>query len=50
MKLFYGVALVCGAVPLIAGILIFLLWLITHWNWLMMAGIITLYGGLVFLP
>ncbi|MFI5458362.1 MAG: hypothetical protein ACHRXM_23275 [Isosphaerales bacterium] len=43
----YRVALICGAVPLVFGVSIFLLWLITHWDWLMMAGIFTLYSGLV---
>jgi len=43
----YRVALICGAVPLVFGVSIFLLWLITHWVWLMMAGIFTLYSGLV---
>jgi len=41
----YRVALICGALPLLVGVSIFLLWLITRWDWLMMAGIFTLYGG-----
>jgi hypothetical protein len=41
----FRVALFCGALPLLVGISIFLLWLITRWDWLMMAGIFTLYGG-----
>lgn len=41
----YRVALICGALPLLVGVLIFLVWLITRWDWLMMAGIFTLYGG-----
>lgn len=39
------VALICGALPLLVGILIFLMWFITRWNWLMMAGMFTLFGG-----
>lgn len=41
----YRIALTCGATPLLIGASIFILWLITRWNWLMMAGIFTLYGG-----
>jgi hypothetical protein len=41
----YRVALICGACPLLIGISIFMLWLITRWDWLMLAGILTLYGG-----
>ena len=41
----YRLALVCGAFPLLIGVSIFVLWLITRWDWLMMAGICTLYGG-----
>src|SRR5437773_2930664 len=41
----YRVAVICGALPLVVGVSIFLLWLITGWDWLMMAGIFTLYGG-----
>ncbi|MBL4883484.1 MAG: hypothetical protein JKY95_02975 [Planctomycetaceae bacterium] len=40
-------AVVCGAVPLICGISIFLLWLLTRWEWLMGAGLITLGVGIV---
>ncbi len=41
----YRVALICGALPLLVGVSIFLLWLITRWDWLMVAGVCTLYGG-----
>ena len=41
----YRLALVCGAFPLLIGVSIFVLWLITRWDWLMMAGIFTFYGG-----
>jgi hypothetical protein len=41
----YRFALICGALPLLVGVLIFLMWLITGWDWLMMAGMFTLYGG-----
>ena len=45
MNRVYRVALICGAAPLLIGVSIFILWLITRWDWLMMAGIFTLYGG-----
>ncbi len=45
MKRAYWVALICGACPLLIGVSIFVLWLITRRDWLMMAGIYTLYGG-----
>jgi len=41
----YQVALFCGSFPLLVGVSIFLLWLITRWEWLMMAGSNTLFGG-----
>ena len=47
MKRMYAIALTCGAVPLLVGVAIFLLWLITRWDWLMVAGLITMYAGIV---
>jgi hypothetical protein len=44
----YRAAILCGAVPLLTGISIFLLWLATRWEWLMVAGLLTLYGGVFF--
>ena len=41
----YRLALTCGAVPLLLGVSIFFLWVITRWDWLMMAGVATLYAG-----
>lgn len=41
----YRVALICGASPLLVGVSVFLLWLVTRWDWLMAAGMLTLYGG-----
>ena len=41
----YRIALTCGVTPLLVGVTIFLLWLITRWDWLMIAGAATLYGG-----
>ena len=41
----YRVALICGAIPFLVGVSIFMLWLIMRWGGLMMAGIYTLYGG-----
>jgi len=42
----YRAALVCGAAPLLTGISIFLLWLVTRWDSLMLAGLHTIYAGL----
>ena len=44
----YRVALFCAAFPLLVGISIFVLWLTTRWDWLMVAGWFTICGGLVF--
>lgn len=41
----YRVALVCGLLPILVGVSIFLLWLVMRWEWLIAAGIFTLYGG-----
>ena len=41
----FRIALICGVLPLLVGVSLFLVWLITRWDWLMMAGIITLYAG-----
>ena len=46
VKQAYRVALFCGAIPLIVGVSIFLLWLVTRWDWLMLAGVFTIYGGI----
>ncbi|SIO67317.1 hypothetical protein SAMN05444166_8332 [Singulisphaera sp. GP187] len=43
MSPYYKISLICGATPLFVGIAIFLLWLITRWDWLMAAGLLTLY-------
>lgn len=43
---FYRIALLCGALPLIVGIGIYILWLVTEWDPLMVAGIFTIWGGL----
>ncbi|MGV3755088.1 MAG: hypothetical protein ACO1QS_06875 [Verrucomicrobiota bacterium] len=40
-------AFLCGALPLFIGTLIFLTWLITRWDWLMLAGLVTIFLGLV---
>ncbi len=48
MKAAYRVALWCGALPLVVGVSIFVLWVITRWDSLMLAGIFTLFGGLAF--
>ncbi len=46
MKIAYRIALFCGATPLILGIAIFLAWLVTRWDWLSVAGILNIAGGL----
>lgn len=43
----YWLAWVCGIFPLSFGLLVFLLWLPTHWQWLQWAGIMALYGGVL---
>ena len=45
MKRAYQVALACGVLPLLVGVVIFLLWVSTGWDWMIVAGIFTLYGG-----
>lgn len=42
---FYRVAFVCGAAPLLAGISVFLLWLLTRWGPLMVTGVLTICAG-----
>ena len=41
----YRVALISGALPLLVGVSLFTLWIITRWDWLIMAGVFALYGG-----
>lgn len=38
-------ALFCALFPLAVGVSIFLLWMATRWDWLMLAGGVTLIGG-----
>ena len=40
-------SVICGAAPLTVGVAIFLTWLLTRWDWLMLAGVLTIYSGLV---
>jgi hypothetical protein len=40
-------SVVLGATPLATGISIFLLWLLVRWDWLMFAGLLTIYGGML---
>jgi hypothetical protein len=42
-------ALLCGALPLITGVAIFLVWLPTRWKWLEPAGAVTMMLGWAFL-
>ena len=44
----FQLALFCWIFPLVAGVSIFVLWVITRWDWLMLAGGITLFGGTIF--
>ena len=46
----YRIALICGVVPLTVGIFIFILWLVTRWDWLETAGLITIVGGCASFP
>ena len=39
------IPLVFGAAPLTTGVSVFLLWLVTGWKWLELAGIFILYTG-----
>ncbi len=41
-------AMLCGAVPLSLGIAIFLLWVITRWEALEVAGFLTIWAGTIF--
>src|SRR4051794_30275650 len=40
-------AVLCGAVPLVTGCGIFILWCGTGWDWLQLAGLLTIYAGVV---
>jgi hypothetical protein len=44
----YRVALLCGTVPLVVGLSVFLLWLLTRADGLMLLGVFVLFGGLAF--
>jgi hypothetical protein len=43
----YRTALLCWLLPLLAGISIFWLWLLTLWDWLPTAGMFLMIGGTV---
>ena len=43
----YRVAVACGAIPLVTGIGVFLLWVPTRWEFFVAAGIVTIGAGLV---
>jgi uncharacterized membrane protein YdcZ (DUF606 family) len=43
----YRLSLACGIVPLVAGVGIFLAWVVTRQDWLMTAGMITLVAGFI---
>ncbi len=40
-------SIVLGLTPLVTGVGIFLLWLLVRWDLLMLAGVFTIYGGLL---
>lgn len=46
MKALYGISLFCGLAPLMAGITIYVLWLLTGREVFVLAGIYTIYVGL----
>ncbi|MFI5403179.1 MAG: hypothetical protein ACHQ1G_09595 [Planctomycetota bacterium] len=48
MKGAYRLALLCGALPLVVGVSVFLLWLVTRADGLMLLGFFVLCGGLAF--
>src|SRR5262245_42704279 len=39
-------AIICGATPLLIGTAIFIVWVMTRWDWLMIAGAVILFAGL----
>ncbi len=43
----FRVAVLSGLLPLLVGVSLFVLWIISRWDWLMVGGFVTLYGGLV---
>ena len=47
MNLWHRVALTYGLLPLIVGIAVFSVWLLTRWDWLMFAGLYTIGIGLI---
>lgn len=47
MNRWYSISLWCGLLPLCTGTTIFFTWLIIRADWLMLAGIFTIYAGLV---
>ena len=46
IKSTYKIAFLCGFIPFILGISIFLLWLVSRWEILMFAGILNIYAGI----
>jgi hypothetical protein len=43
----FRVAVLSGLLPLLVGVSLFVLWIITRWDWLVAGGFVMLYGGLV---
>jgi hypothetical protein len=44
-RFLWRAAIFCGVMPMAAGTAIFLSWLLVRWDWLMMAGILTIIVG-----
>jgi hypothetical protein len=47
MTIWYRLALLCGALPLIAGASVFFAWLVLRWEWLMWIGFPIIGSGIV---
>ena len=47
MKRTLRVAVLSGLLPLLVGVSLFVLWVTTRWDWFMVGGVVTIYGGLV---
>jgi hypothetical protein len=43
----FRIAIYCALLPLVTGILIFAAWILSGWQWLMLAGLYTIVGGIV---
>lgn len=48
MNRWFKAAIACALLPMATGVAIFALWLAVRWEWLMVAGLFTIFGGCVF--